>query len=147
MTGVQTCALPISAITANRQASKVWVTYGLASEISAGGAGTTVELDASGNKDNLTWDSAGGAWSWTIPFGLADGIYTITFGVTDKAGKSTSLTRTVQLDTTAPEFSLSNLDSGAIVDSDSYTVKGIASDGASGVGLKSISYSLDEGVS
>jgi hypothetical protein len=113
-------------------------------------SGTAIEITPSAGK-------------WTYVFGIAngdspraDGTYALVFTATDRAGKSSTVTRTVMIDTHAPAF-------GTGTDSDNHipyiktkgteisdtvwynttslTVAGTASD--SGSGLVSVEYSLD----
>lgn len=82
---------------------------------------------------DLSWTPSTGAWSWTLPKSLGDGLYTISLTVTDVAGKTASVTRTVRLDTTPPTIVVSSPSSKEWTAKTSFAIKGSASD--SGVGF------------
>jgi hypothetical protein len=106
----------------------------------------------SGTARNVPLDTAVGGKSiaWTsksLPLdGAEDGSYAYTITVTDVAGKTSTITRTVKIDKTPPTVSLTAIP--AWISASAYTVGGSAQDPGSGAsGLASVSYSLDGGTS
>ncbi|MDP3177058.1 MAG: Ig-like domain repeat protein, partial [Spirochaetaceae bacterium] len=86
-----------AAVTALRAAATAILTW-----TKDGGAGTDVALSP---------DAGTGAWSWALSVNAAthenDGLYLVTVLVTDAAGKTASVTRSAQVDTTAPTLTVS----------------------------------------
>ncbi|GAB1482213.1 hypothetical protein MASR2M78_10280 [Treponema sp.] len=78
---------------------------------------------------------------------LVDGVYTYVVTATDLSGKTTSLTRTVQLDTTPPDLVVTAPVNGGSVDTQTYTLRGTATE-IGGVGFNpasDVEYSFDAG--
>ncbi|OHE64457.1 MAG: hypothetical protein A2001_02225 [Treponema sp. GWC1_61_84] len=88
----------------------------------------------------LTFNAGTGAWSVPV-LPLADGVYTYTITATDTVGRTNSISRTVKWDLEVPELAVSNLADGAFITSDSYTIRGIASDSS---GLAAVEFSLND---
>jgi hypothetical protein len=122
--------------------------------VSTGSVGSETDFTLLGAFDNTvgTHFTATGAGSSATSgtaclAGANDGLYVITLTVTDVANKTSSATRTVQIDTTAPSLVVSapvNLES---TDNPSYTIKGTTRD-TGGVGFEGVfkvSYKLDSG--
>jgi hypothetical protein len=130
--------------TASRKASSISLTYS-----KDGGTATTIDLAESGEKSGLSWNSSDGAWAWTLAAAAdhsGDGLYSITVAAKDVAGKTTSATRTAQIDTTAPTLAVNSLNEGDSVSSPTPTITGTCVD--YGVGLPSsdaVEYSFDSG--
>jgi hypothetical protein len=74
--------------------------------------------------------------------GLADGTYEYVITVTDVVGKSTSLTRTVLVDTASPDLAISSPAASEILDSTTYTIRGTVTDN-SGKGVTALAYSTN----
>jgi hypothetical protein len=85
------------------------------------------------------------AWSQAVSLSdlSGDGTYVLTVTVSDIANRTTSLQRTVKIDTTKPTIGTMNLAEGQLLEASSYTVIGTAGD--SGSGVASVEYSLDGG--
>ena len=96
------------------------------------------------NKDSSSSDY--GKWSWTLPVSTGDGTYTFTLSVADVAGNTTKATRTVLIDTTAPELDVKKPAEGESVVA-AYTVAGTVRDSGSkfetATGNSGIFYSFD----
>ncbi len=71
-----------------------------------------------------------------------EGSYEYVITVTDIAGKTTTATRTVTVDTTPPLLTISAPSANSWVDTATYTIRGTVSDGA-GKGVASLAWSLD----
>ena len=86
-----------------------------------------------------------GDWSYAfnkISDGLSDGQYALVFTASDAAGRSTSITRNIYIDATAPTIVLTSL-LPSYVD-ESLSVSGTAQDpGEKASGVRTIEYSLD----
>ncbi|NBF40718.1 MAG: hypothetical protein GVY14_09910, partial [Spirochaetes bacterium] len=83
-------------------------------------------------------------WSYTFDTAsLSDGTYILVFTATDIAGKTATATRTVRLDTAAPETLSVDTDLTGWQDTQSISVSGTAAD--SGSGLAAVEYQLDGG--
>jgi hypothetical protein len=98
----------------------------------------TVDLDGA---DNIAGNADDGSWSWTLqadPHGdgdhIADGFYVITLTVTDAAGKGVSVTRTAQIDTTAPLLAIGAPAADEATSDSTYDISGTARD-TGGVGF------------
>jgi hypothetical protein len=83
--------------------------------------------------------------SQSLPLGgVADGSYAYVLTATDVAGKTTTVSRTVNIDTTPPTVSLTAIP--AWVSSSAYTISGTAADPNSGAsGVATVQYQLDSG--
>jgi len=92
---------------------------------------------------------AGTSWAWS-PFGPAidvtghtdDGSYSFIFTATDIAGKTTTLARTMTIDTQAPTVSVTSPSSGGWVSTASLSVTGVATDGT-GSGVAAVYVKAD----
>jgi len=82
-------------------------------------------------------------WEQFIPVDL-DGEYSVIISAMDAAGRSSTETRYINIDSTPPSISDINLTDGADVFSSSYTVTGLASDGF-GSGVEGVQYRLNDG--
>lgn len=82
------------------------------------------------------------SWSTSLQTNLGDGTYELEFIATDNVGKSTSFTRNVMIDTTAPTLDITAPSSGEAVGNNSYTIRGTVDDGT-GKGVSTLEYSLD----
>ncbi len=110
-----------------------------------------VLVDADGPDDNIltVGDNIPGAgngdWSWTLNKSNGDGLYVVTLTVTDIASKVSTVTRTVQIDTTAPALTITAPMDSESTSTPSYTIKGTARDtgGVGFDGVSDISYKLD----
>ncbi len=106
------------------------------SEKKNGGASTTVLSQTYGGANTNQ------AWSWTLPGTETDGTFEYTITATDVAGKTTTINRTVTLDTASPLLTISAPSANSWVDTANYTIRGTVSDGA-GKGVASLAWSLD----
>ncbi|HTH13881.1 MAG TPA: hypothetical protein VMB23_05755, partial [Spirochaetia bacterium] len=82
--------------------------------------------------------------TFTVPKSYGDGIYQVTLTATDGVGKTTTLTRTINVDTTPPSVVISNLNNADLLTANAFTVLGTATDGA-GSGIQKIQYQFDGG--
>lgn len=89
------------------------------------------------NNEELTLSD--NKWEFTND-GTTDGSYAYTLTVTDKAGRSTSYTFTLVVDTTAPVVSVISPAAGEIVSSSTKTIQGTFTE--EGSGIKSLTYIL-----
>ncbi len=74
-----------------------------------------------------------------------DGLYVYTLVVTDDAGRSTTATATVRIDTTAPTVVVTAPTASESVSVASYTLQGNATDLGSGIDTATLEYTLDGG--
>ncbi|MDP3178467.1 MAG: hypothetical protein Q8M76_11235, partial [Spirochaetaceae bacterium] len=125
-----------AAVTAGRSAASAILTWS-----KNGGTGTNVTLTPDG----------GGAWSWPLGVNAGthenDGLYIITILVTDAAGKTASVTRSAQVDTTPPTLTVSAPVNGESTSNSVYAISGTARD-TGGVGFDGafdVEYRLDAG--
>jgi hypothetical protein len=109
-----------AATTAGRQATTATLTYSY-----NGGATQTAT--------NWTWNPVSGAWSWTLDASSGDGLYTLNLTVTDIAGKVSSVTRTIQVDSTPPEVTITVPANNESTADDTFSISGTSRD--SGVGF------------
>jgi len=108
-----------------------------------GGTGVDIAVDANG-LDDIAGNIDDNSWTYVFDADspTAEGNYTLVFTATDAANKTTSLTRTVLVDRTAPTLDdITDLRSTWHT-SASLAVSGTASDG-SGSGLSLVEYSTD----
>jgi hypothetical protein len=100
-----------------------------------GGAATDVTLSPAANGD----------WSWTLQKSSGDGLYSISLVVTDTAGRKSSVSRTVQVDSTAPTLVVSTPVEGESATASSYGISGTARDtgGVGFDGVDDVEYSMD----
>jgi hypothetical protein len=104
-------------------------------------AGGTLTVGVSVNGGAATAAAiSGSTWSYTQP--KVDGTYTYTITATDVAGKTTSLTRLVLLDSTPPTLTVTSPSSGGWVSTTSLSVTGVASDGT-GSGVSKVYVKAD----
>jgi large repetitive protein len=106
--------------------------------------GLQVRLSSSYSKDDGTpvaveLTVVDGKWAFD-PGNLADGLYSYTLKVTDDAGKTSTSTKTLRLDTNPPDLKVINLESGAAISTSSYEITGAVSDIS---GFKPVEYSLN----
>ena len=94
----------------------------------------TVSVSVNGGAANAA-SVSGSTWSFTQP--KVDGTYSYTITATDVAGKTTSLTRLVLLDSTPPTLTLSSPLSGSWTNSTSLSLTGTDTDGAGSGVIKS----------
>ncbi|MDA8409220.1 MAG: Ig-like domain-containing protein [Treponema sp.] len=121
-------------LTAGRKAKSAVLTYSKdgASPIAASPASTATP-------NGFAWDQTKGTWSYTLPGSLGDGTYVLTLTVTDFADKVSTVSRTVQIDTTAPASVivtppvLSLLDSAFWLSGPTAGIGGTSSDAGSGI--------------
>ena len=92
--------------------------------------------------------TSGNAWSWNpFPSGIDtaghtdDGLWTFTFIATDVAGKTSSITRNLTIDTQAPVTTITS-PSAAWVSSGTLPIAGVATDGA-GTGVSKVYAKVD----
>ena len=116
-----------ASITAGRAATTAVLTYS-----KDGAAAVTVAAGVGVNQFN--WNSVAGTWAWTMPVALGDGLYAITLTVTDVAGKVSTVSRTVQIDLTAPTITIGAPGSGASSTTNSIAISGTSRD-TGGVGF------------
>lgn len=93
----------------------------------------------------FSYSSKSDTWTLAVtvnPDGSDDGIYEYEFSISDLAGKTESLSKTVVIDTTAPNLVVSNLENGDSVNSTDYRILGLASD-LSGIQNQEIEYLLN----
>jgi hypothetical protein len=86
-----------------------------------------------------------GVWTATLPFAAdhsLDGTYDVTVTATDGAGKTSTVSRRVQLDTQSPTLSITAPVASEIVPSNSYTIRGQVTDNG-GKGVSTLQYSTD----
>ncbi|MCR4938579.1 MAG: Ig-like domain repeat protein, partial [Treponemataceae bacterium] len=86
-------------------------------------------------------------WSLVV-YAEASGRYEITVGAADNSGKhAEQVTRTVRMDKSAPEVSISNVPAGTKLSGDSYIVRGSTTELPAGAssGLEGMEYRLDGG--
>ncbi|MCQ2612531.1 MAG: Ig-like domain-containing protein, partial [Treponemataceae bacterium] len=122
----------ISATPSIRQADSIKLEYNK--------EGTTVDVTS-----ETSWDKATGEWTYTLPKDKGDGDYVFTLTVTDKAGKTATVSRNVKIDTTAPTLSISYPADGFSVENGEIEIRGSASDYGVGFSGKHIFYKLDDG--
>jgi len=83
-------------------------------------AGQTVTVTLNG-KDYTTTVQAGGGWSVTVPStdvgAIADGSYTLSAAVSDKAGNPASAGRDVLVDTTVPQLTINTVSDDNVINS------------------------------
>jgi len=83
-------------------------------------AGQTVTVTLNG-KDYTTTVQAGGGWSVTVPStdvgAIADGSYTLSAAVTDKAGNPATAGRDVLVDTTVPQLTINTVSDDNVINS------------------------------
>ncbi len=103
------------------------------------GVSTAVKADS----DN-DWSAGDSGWHVTNT-SPAEGSYAYVVTATNKAKMSTSLTRTVVVDTTPPAVTITSPANGTFFASESQTIKGTASDATAG--LKTLEISYDGGLS
>jgi len=126
-----------AAVTSGRQASSAVLSYS-----KNGGAAVTLT-----GADGFNWNQSTGAWTYSLPTSLGDGLYALTLLVSDAAGKTASVTRTVQIDTTAPALVATAPVANESTSSSSYTIQGTSTDtgGVGFPGTNAVEYSLDGG--
>ena len=86
---------------------------------------------------------ANGTWTATLPVSAGDGSYELTFTATDKSGppgRTTSFTRNVVVDTSAPDLTVTNPVASELVATTSYVLRGQVTDNG-GKGVASLEYS------
>lgn len=132
-----------AAVTALRAASSAaisWTKDGVAQ------ADVPLSPDADG-PDNVAGNADDGYWTWTLPAATGDGLYGLTLTVTDVAGKVSTVTRSVHIDTAAPSLSVSAPTAGALVIVSTTDFSGSASDigGVGFDGTDDVEYSLNDG--
>lgn len=120
------------------------VTFGGDSTDGNGIASVVVTYKKNGGSSENLLNQINGAetWSTSLPTSLGDGTYELEFTATDNVGKSTSFTRNIMIDTTAPTLDITAPTSGEGVSSNSYTIRGTVDDGT-GKGVSTLEYSLD----
>lgn len=120
------------------------ITFGGASTDGNGIASVVVSYTKDGGASTNLLNKTDGAamWSTSLPTSTGDGVYELTFTATDNAGKTTSFTRNVMIDTKAPILEITSPGIGEGVSSNSYTIRGTVDDG-NGKGVTSIEYSLN----
>jgi hypothetical protein len=107
------------AVTEGKLASTATLSFskdgGSASQVSAGSA-----------EGQFNWNQNLGTWTWTPTSSQFNGIgkYDVTLKVTDNAGKTTTVTRTVSLDTSIPTIKLTQVSNYVDKDDDGYYVNG-----------------------
>ncbi|WP_333900954.1 Ig-like domain-containing protein [Enterobacter wuhouensis] len=83
-------------------------------------AGQTVTVTLNG-KDYTTTVQAGGGWSVTVPStdvgAIADGSYTLSAAVSDKAGNPATAGRDVLVDTTVPQLTINTVSDDNVINS------------------------------
>lgn len=128
-------SVSISTPTNNRLfSSDAVVSSGTASD--SGSGIKNVKIGINGNYVNGSYANG----SWTSTFNYADGSYTLSVYAVDKAGnQSTSATRQIMIDKTAPELSINTIPSTTT--NSSLNLSGTASDATSG--LKGVYVSLN----
>ncbi len=113
-------------------------------------AGLTVQYSKNGVPQSpFAITPSGNNWSWT-PFASGidvaahtnDGTYVFTFTATDIAGKTTTVSRTMTVDTQAPTVAVTSPTSGGWVSTTALSVTGTASDGA-GSGVTQVYLKVD----
>ncbi|MFW5783654.1 MAG: Ig-like domain-containing protein, partial [Spirochaetota bacterium] len=82
-----------------------------------------------------------GEWSTNLPISLGDGAYEVTITASDGA-TTTTINRNIVIDTVSPSLSITAPGSDEAVDTDTYTIRGQATDG-NGRGVAALDYSLD----
>jgi hypothetical protein len=113
-------------------------------------AGLSVQYSKNGvPQSTVPITPAGAAWSWTLfASGIDvsghtnDGTYTFAFTATDIAGKATTLSRTMTIDTQAPTVAVTSPTSNGWVPITSLSVTGSATDGT-GSGVSSVYIKMD----
>ena len=107
------------AVTEGKLASTATLSFskdgGSASQVSTGSA-----------EGQFNWNQNLGTWTWTPTSSQFNGIgkYDVTLKVTDNAGKTTTVTRTVSLDTSIPTIKLTQVSNYVDKDDDGYYVNG-----------------------
>ncbi len=113
-------------------------------------AGLTVQFSRNGvPQPTVPITPSGTAWSWT-PFASGidnaghtdDGTYVSTFTATDIAGKTTTLARTITIDTEPPTTTVTSPSSAGWVSTTALSVTGTASDGT-GSGVSQVYVKVD----
>jgi hypothetical protein len=106
-----------------------------------GGAPQMLSVDTDG-PDGFPGTGDDGAWSYTLG-SASEGLFSLLFTATDGAGRISTLTREISIDTTVPTVSVNNIaaDGSTRLGTDSFTVIGTATDTGSGVSL--VEYSLN----
>lgn len=106
-------------------------------------SGNPTSYDDSGYDDSGEPASGAATWGQTVPVGDGDGTYVVTVAATDGVGRQSQVSRNVLVDTTAPSLSGISLSNGDLIQNDSFTVNGTASD--AGTGVASVEYRLNGG--
>ncbi|ULQ58821.1 Ig-like domain-containing protein [Brucepastera parasyntrophica] len=102
------------------------------------------DLQLTENTVTQTITRTDGNWNMDVS-GKEDGVYIYTVTVSDMAGKTRSATKTVRIDTTAPQLTIDAPVNGESTSSTTYNIEGTARD-TGGVGIDSstgVQYSLD----
>ncbi len=73
--------------------------------------GSVIQVQEGTSAGQFNWNQSEGTWTWTPISTQFDGTgkYDVTLKVTDNAGKSTSITRTVSLDSSVPTIKLTQV--------------------------------------
>jgi len=123
-------------------------TLTVASALLNGGTPVAITVDADG-ADNIGGNADDNSWSYTADVdtdgagadtGLAAGTHVLTFTATDAATKTTTVTRTIMVDATAPSLSGISDRTASWNGSQSISFSGTASD--AGSGLVTVEYRL-----
>lgn len=87
-----------------------------------------------------TWTAPN--WSIDVPTSLGDGTYEFVITAKDKAGRISTVTRTVVIDIAAPDLTVSLPVNGELVDTNNYMLRGQVTDNG-GRGVTQLQYSRD----
>jgi hypothetical protein len=108
--------------------------------------GTIVANNAAIAYTGTSTTSPGNPWSYAFAVDASghttDGLWTFVFSATDVAGKTTSVTKSITIDTTPPTTTVTSPSSGGWASSTSLSVTGVASDG-SGTGVSKVYVKAD----
>lgn len=124
-----------AARTTGRQAEKAKLTY------SKDGGNAVTVFDSETDTNTGCWQQVAGTWSWSTDTNFAEGFYTFTLTVTDKANKTTTATKSIRYDHTPPVLTVTSPAENEPFDSQTVNMSGNVSD--SGIGVDKIYYTID----